>query len=52
MPNIDFSVLDYLIENDPFSLIDIIKEKFKTVDDVFFTPIYINGKEYEIGDIV
>ena len=52
MPNIDFSVLDYLIENDPFSLFDIIKERFKTVDDVFFTPIYINGKEYEIGDIV
>lgn len=52
MPNIDFSVLDWLIKNEPQSLVDKIKETLKKYDDVFFTPIYINGKEYNIGDIV
>lgn len=52
IPNINFSVLDYLINNDVESIIERVKERLKTVDDVFFTPLYINGKEYEIGDIV
>ena len=48
MPNNDFSVLDYLIQHEPLSLIERVKEKFKSIDDVFFTPIYINGKKYNI----
>lgn len=52
IPSMDFSVLDYLINNDVESIIEKIKDILKTVDDVFFTPIYINGKEYDIGDIV
>ena len=52
MPNIDFSVLEWLIQNEPQSLVDKVKETLKRYDDVFFTPLYINGKEYEIGEIV
>lgn len=48
MPNNDFSVLNYLIETEPESIIEKVKDSFTRCDDVMFTPLYINGKEYKI----
>lgn len=52
MPGVDYSVLDYVIHNDPESIIDKIRDSFKICDDVMMTPVYINGKEYIIEDIM
>lgn len=46
MPNNNYSILDWIIKNDPQTIIDKVKEKFKKCDDVMMTPLYINGKEY------
>ena len=52
LPNNDLSVLDYLVRNDAESIIDKVKSVISCHDDVFFTPIYINGKEYKINDMI
>lgn len=52
LPSNDLSVLDYLIKNDAKSIVDKVKNVISCHDDVFFTPIYINGKEYQIDDMV
>lgn len=48
MPNNDYSVLDYMIHNDVDGLLSRLRDMFKDCEDVFFTPIYINGKEYNL----
>lgn len=50
IPNINYSVLDYLIRNDSESIIEKIKESFSKCDDIMMTPVYINGKEYIIEE--
>lgn len=50
--NNDFSSLNYLIEHDINGLIDRINSKMNKYNDIFFTPIYINGKEYIIDNMV
>ena len=47
MPNNNFSVVDWLIKNDPKSLVVKIKSVLQRNLDVLFTSIYINGKKYD-----
>lgn len=46
MPNNDFSVVDWLIKNDPKSLVIKIKNVLQRNLDVLFTSIYLNNKRY------
>ena len=48
IPSVEYNALDYVIKNDPQSIIDKVKERFERCDDVMLTPLYINGKEYTL----
>lgn len=52
LPHRDLNTLDNIIKNDADSIIEKVENVLKYHDDVFFTPIYINGNEYIIDNMV